>query len=215
MSDDELGGVLAVWTDVDPAHEADFNEWYDREHLAERCFIPGFRSARRYAAVSGKPKYFAWYQTETVDALTGAAYRERLGHPTSWSERIMPQFRNTQRSVNRVRLRFGEGPGALFATLRFALRRGADPEALLHWAGAHLVALERHPGVVLGELWQGFDDGRAPPGGAPAWTLCLSATGLPALRVAVRDEHLRQGLAGAGAVRLSPATYRFLNEVVR
>jgi hypothetical protein len=30
-------GLLAVWTDI-PAHiEANFNRWYDEEHLAERA----------------------------------------------------------------------------------------------------------------------------------------------------------------------------------
>ena len=28
-------GMLLTSMDVDPAHEADFNRWYDREHLEE------------------------------------------------------------------------------------------------------------------------------------------------------------------------------------
>ncbi len=26
-------GLLMRWTDVDPQHEAEFNRWYDEEHL--------------------------------------------------------------------------------------------------------------------------------------------------------------------------------------
>jgi len=37
-------GMLLVCTNVDPAHEDDFNRWYDREHVNERVAIPGFVS---------------------------------------------------------------------------------------------------------------------------------------------------------------------------
>jgi len=48
-------GLLAVWTDI-PAHlEADFNRWYDEEHLPERAGIPGFLHARRYVSRQGTP----------------------------------------------------------------------------------------------------------------------------------------------------------------
>ena len=26
-------GLLMVWTDIDEEHEAEFNRWYDEEHL--------------------------------------------------------------------------------------------------------------------------------------------------------------------------------------
>jgi hypothetical protein len=35
-------GLLAVWADVDPEVEAEFNEWYDKEHVPERLAVPGF-----------------------------------------------------------------------------------------------------------------------------------------------------------------------------
>jgi hypothetical protein len=45
-----------VWTDVDPEFEAEFNRWYDEEHIARPLQIPGFLSAGRYIAVKGAPK---------------------------------------------------------------------------------------------------------------------------------------------------------------
>jgi hypothetical protein len=41
-------GLLLFMTDIDPAHEDEFNRWYEEEHLAERMAIPGFLSARRF-----------------------------------------------------------------------------------------------------------------------------------------------------------------------
>ena len=35
MTSDTPRGLLCIWTDIDPAHEADFNHWYDREHIPE------------------------------------------------------------------------------------------------------------------------------------------------------------------------------------
>src|SRR6266478_6810439 len=35
-------GLLMVWADVPADKEAEFNRWYNEEHLAERQAIPGF-----------------------------------------------------------------------------------------------------------------------------------------------------------------------------
>src|SRR5437764_1150377 len=45
--------ILAVWNEVDPAHEDDFNEWYYREHISERTMVPGLNRGRRYRAEEG------------------------------------------------------------------------------------------------------------------------------------------------------------------
>jgi hypothetical protein len=58
--------LLAVWTDIPTHLEADFNRWYDEEHLAERAGIPGFLTARWSVALQCMPKYVALY--DTVDA---------------------------------------------------------------------------------------------------------------------------------------------------
>jgi hypothetical protein len=36
-------GMLLTSMDIDASDEADFNRWYDREHLEERVAIEGFR----------------------------------------------------------------------------------------------------------------------------------------------------------------------------
>src|SRR3546814_7604945 len=62
--DRDAMGELFIWTDIDPAHEDDFNQWYDREHMAERAGIAGFQWARRYRATQGERRYLALYRTE-------------------------------------------------------------------------------------------------------------------------------------------------------
>src|SRR5262249_11493177 len=72
-------GLLLMMTDIDAAHEADFNRWYEEEHLAERMAIPGFINARRFTALEGGPKYLALYDLESPDVLQSAAYRHVVG----------------------------------------------------------------------------------------------------------------------------------------
>ena len=40
--------VLVVTMEVDEADEAEFNKWYNEQHLPERMAIPGYISARRF-----------------------------------------------------------------------------------------------------------------------------------------------------------------------
>jgi hypothetical protein len=60
-------GLLLMMTDIDPANEADFNRWYEEEHLDERMRIPGFINARRFTALEGGPKYLALYDLESPE----------------------------------------------------------------------------------------------------------------------------------------------------
>ena len=84
-------GLLMVWCDVPADKEAEFNRWYNEEHLAERLAIPGFLSAARYEAVKGGPKHLAYYELESVAVLESEAYQKVSNNPTEWTRRIGPQ----------------------------------------------------------------------------------------------------------------------------
>jgi len=122
-------GMLLTSMDIEPADEADFNRWYDREHLEERVAIPGFIEARRYVAEQASPKYLCLYTTETIDVLDSAAYRDRLANPTEWSKTTMARFQNMIRSVARITISKGNGRGAVLGLIRLRPQPGQD-EAL-------------------------------------------------------------------------------------
>jgi hypothetical protein len=122
-------GLLAVWTDLDPAGKDDFFEWYNREHIAERVAVPGFLNARRYEALSGTPAYFAAYDTESPAVLSSAIYKERLAHQTEWSKRVFSFFRNTVRLVGALLAESGRGQGGALLSLRLEAPLGRE-EAL-------------------------------------------------------------------------------------
>ena len=93
-------GLLLMMTDIDPANEADFNRWYEEEHLDERMRIPGFINARRFTALEGGPKYLALYDLESAGVLQSAAYRHVAGAGKSaWTRRMETQFINFRRNV--------------------------------------------------------------------------------------------------------------------
>ena len=92
-------GMLLTFTEVAPEHELDFNEWYTREHIDERVFMPGFRRARRYLAAdpATRVKYFASYETGTVQDLCAPEYMKLLGDQSDWSKRVMARFTHFDR----------------------------------------------------------------------------------------------------------------------
>lgn len=119
-------GMLLTSMDVDPADEADFNRWYDREHLEERVAIDGFLEARRYVAHEAGPKYLCLYSTRTIDVLDSAAYRARLDNPTEWSKKNMAQFKNMICIAARITITKGQGRGAVLGMVRLRPRAGQE-----------------------------------------------------------------------------------------
>jgi hypothetical protein len=109
-------GQLCIWTDIDPAHEADFNAWYDREHMQERVAIPGFRHARRFRATDRGPrKYLALYVTDALDVFRSDAYQRAFTQQTTWSLANFDRMTGTHRRVGELTLETGDGEGAHLA----------------------------------------------------------------------------------------------------
>lgn len=113
-------GTLFVWTDIDPAHEGDFNLWYDREHMEERVRIPGMPWARRYRARGAGRKYLAIYHTDSLDTFQSDAYRAAFTRQTDWSNQNFARMTNTQRRVMAVTAQSGFGAGAALAMAELA-----------------------------------------------------------------------------------------------
>lgn len=92
--------LLLVMMDIDPEYEAEFNRWYEDEHVPERMSIPGFLNARRYRAIEGEPKYLALYELESPDVLESESYRYWYGEGrTEWTKRILAKSSHFLRNV--------------------------------------------------------------------------------------------------------------------
>ena len=120
---DALPGILAIFNNVAPGREAEFEEWFQHEHLAERIAVPGFLIGRRHEAISGQPRYFNFYVTRSVEILKSAAYLGRLDDPTPMTRTVMSEiFKDMIRTVCRRTFRLGAMRGTGVVTVRFGER---------------------------------------------------------------------------------------------
>jgi len=122
-----VNGLLFVASDVDPAHEADFNRWYDQEHVEERVRIPGFLSGARYFSLEGGRKYLGLYRTESLAVFGSPGYRAAFEKQTPWSVANLDRMRQPMRRVCAVRAVTGFGSGSHVVVL--PLTAAADAEA--------------------------------------------------------------------------------------
>lgn len=154
MTEGHVPGILAIWNDVATGREADFDTWFQGEHLVERLGVPGFRFGRRHEAVSGAPRFFVFYVTDGPEVLTSKAYLERLDNPTPMTRMIMSEvFRNMNRTLCRRVARRGDFRGSYAVTVRF--NDMPDQAALT----ARLDELVKDHAVASAELWMAADAG--------------------------------------------------------
>ena len=145
-------GVLLTFSEVPAEAEVDFNEWYNREHIDERVFMPGFLRARRYVAVSGGPKYFATYETANVEDLAHPDYLALLADQTDWTKRVMAQFSFFHRMTTRVTADTGHGIAGALTLTRFFPGDDIKDELRAWFAETGLPGLAQQPGMVAASL---------------------------------------------------------------
>jgi hypothetical protein len=180
-------GMLLTSMNIDAKDEAEFNRWYDREHLEERVAIEGFLEARRYVAHEGNPKYLSLYSTETFEVLDSPAYRTALANQTAWSKANIARFQNMIRAVARITVSLGTGRGAALGIvrlrppsggedkLRAASREQLDPASLDGIISMHLI--ESDPALSKPIT----DNPSASNPGAGDWFVLIDATDVDAV----------------------------------
>lgn len=203
-------GMLITSMDIDPSDEAEFNIWYDREHLAERVAIKGFNEARRWVAVDAKPAFFCTYSTESFEALTSPDYKQALANQTEWSNKMISRFKNMIRAVGRITVSRGQGRGGAMAvvrlrpgqadpkTLRDKLHQKMDPGMLPGIISMHLI--ESDP-----TLSKSLTEPDKPNPGAADWFVLIDGTDVASVR-ALADERFKD----TGAAVVTVGTYRLM-----
>ena len=86
-----------------PEHEAEFNEWYNTEHIPQLAAVPGVIMARRFRATSANRKYVALYHLESPEVQATQAWKSAANTP--WTEKMRPHFRDHLRLVCRKYVR--------------------------------------------------------------------------------------------------------------
>ena len=89
--------VYIVKTDIPADIAANFNDWYEKEHVPALASVPGCLRARRFLAVDGQPKYMAVYELENPEVTKSAAWAK--ARDTAWTEKIRPHMQNLEHRV--------------------------------------------------------------------------------------------------------------------
>ncbi|HTZ71282.1 MAG TPA: hypothetical protein VMB71_11580 [Acetobacteraceae bacterium] len=86
--------LLVATMNIDPAAEAEFNEWYNAEHLPQLAAVPGVLCARRFRAsdAASERRYLALYHLNGSGVSRSAAWTKAAD--TEWTRRIRPHFRD-------------------------------------------------------------------------------------------------------------------------
>ena len=213
-------GMLLTSMDIDPKHEADFNRWYDREHLIERVAIDGFLEARRYVAHQGSPKYLCLYSTESFEVLDSPAYRTVLMNPTEWSKTNLARFKNMIRTIARITISRGQGRGAALGIvrlrpaagrhdeLRATLRERLDPGEPDGIIAMHLIESDPALSKPL------TDDPPVSDPGAGDWFILIDATNVNAISEAMAARFTGSGTFEGGVV-ISSGSYQLMWDLAR
>jgi len=201
--------VLAVWNNVTPESEAEFNEWYIRDHLPDRVSLPGFRRGRRWLAAGEGPRYFTFYEIDDAAVMRSPAYLDSHENPTDWTRRTMPAFRDMNRSICRVTARRHRGDGGVAGVVRLTPAAGAAA-GLRRWIVEDILPpLMEAPGILAAALWElDAEASRMPdtaetrlrgtPDAVVDWVLVVEASRLDELQSAAEA-------ADAGAARQAGA----------
>jgi hypothetical protein len=154
-------GLMMVWVDVPADKEAEFNKWYNEEHLAELMSVPGILNAARYEAVSSGPKHLACYEIESTAVFDTEAFKNRP--VTEWAKRAGVGAVATTRIGNRYEMIYPEGLTSDIAQsgMAPALQIGrmdigpADEDEWNQWySGVYVPNYMKVPGCIRGRRWK-------------------------------------------------------------
>ncbi len=88
----QAAALLLIAMNVAPEAEAEFNEWYNSEHLPALAGVPGVLCARRYRGGGATQRYAAIYHFANPDVPNSASWKTAANTP--WTERMRPNFRD-------------------------------------------------------------------------------------------------------------------------
>ncbi|MGK0171166.1 MAG: hypothetical protein ACI9W2_002895 [Gammaproteobacteria bacterium] len=200
-------GTLAVWSDIDREFEEDYNGWYEREHMFERLDVQGILRARHYRTLSGTPKFFTYFELEETSVIASRAYLRQTNNSSLWTQRILPHFRDVNRTVSWVVRRLGRGFGGVAVTVRFRLSGANDAALEANLAQSFIPSTIERPGIIAAQLWRmdrnaslmpGQDRDLRPGDDETAdLTLFVEGTEIAALKALVADVEFSTMLAAA------------------
>lgn len=156
-------GLLFMAFDFSAAHEDEFHDWYDREHVPERLGVPGFINAERWIDQQNPKVHVATYDLESVGVLASPAYRAVGGdNQTVWTKRVTAMCGRIMRFEGEQLVPGDQAaPGGAGGLLVASMTPDPDAEAEFNdwYDNEHLPNLCAVPGVLGGRRFRATDAG--------------------------------------------------------
>ena len=197
-------GLLFASFDFSGAHEDEFHDWYDLEHVPERQRVPGFLACERWIGSENPKIAAATYDLETVSVLRSPAYLAIGGDNLSvWSKRVTAMCQRLMRYEGE-QIVPGDAVSPPGAGALLAVSMNVDPAAeheFNEWYNTeHIPQLAAVPGVIMARRFRATSANRkyvalyhleSPEVQAtPAWKSAADSEWTRKLRPHFRD-HLR------------------------
>jgi len=198
--------VMINWSNVPVEHRDEYYEWHDREHMAGRLTVPGFKRGRRHIALDANRDIFNLYEVEDLAVLTSGPYTALTQNPTEATRRVGKVIVDAIRALANVKFTTGVGVGGFVHTLRFDAIAGRGDTLTVSLAKTELPRLAMRPGVVAVHLCVAdhaastvvTTERKGRPTEVPNWSVIIEGTSMDAASAA--GESLRDDmLAGLGA----------------
>ncbi len=109
IAPDDAQGLLVSAMNVAPSVDAEFNEWYDKEHLPQLAALPGVLCARRFTSPGAGHKYVATYHLTSPGICASDAWKKISSTP--WTQKLAPHMSDRLRMVLRRYVRTRPLPG--------------------------------------------------------------------------------------------------------
>lgn len=93
------GGMMMFAMNVPAEVDADYNAWYNEEHVPALSKVPGCLSARRFVMSGGTHRYLAIYHLTGPEVQATDAWKKAAGTP--WTAKLRPHFKDPLRLVLR------------------------------------------------------------------------------------------------------------------
>jgi hypothetical protein len=151
-------GILLVAFDFTNAHEDEFHDWYDLEHVPERQRVPGFGLCERWISVANPKHAVATYDLASLAVLQSEPYKAIAHENLSvWSKRVGPMCQRLIRFDGEQTLPGdADSPSNAGGLLVNAMNVAPEHEAEVNewYTHEHIPALSAVPGVLSARRFQ-------------------------------------------------------------
>ncbi|MEZ5657028.1 MAG: hypothetical protein R3E83_00375 [Burkholderiaceae bacterium] len=208
---------IAIWHDLAPGFESEFERWHTEEHMPERLGVPGFLRGTRYMNWDQAPRVcFTLYELSHIEVFRSPGYLARLNAPTDWTHRVQPGMTNFLRGSCETLVSLGQGIGGAVASARITVDEAGSGDITAKLA-AVAFKVNALPGVTsthLGRHAARFaglataESGLRPPAPESRFDYVLMFEGIDLETLERASTGVRHGLLDAGAREAEIGCYR-------